>query len=237
MGDTLESVTMTTIDNQTSPPLARATQRPAAEFHEYVIAYARGQRWNVFLIFAGVTLAIGAAMYLSGGWLIIAVSLGLGLSGAGGGGLLIAAGAHASYTRHLGMTTTRTYAEPPPAGAVVRPFIPSSNPATVRVGRFQLPPATWAALFNAAEANDGRLTRDTAARVLPRAMYRNWQSTLEEFQRLGLIDGDGRVTAAGRTFARRDESPRPIHADAQTGAHSTHARRTHGARPPAGVAG
>lgn len=226
---------MTTIDNQTSPPLARATHRPAAEFHEYVIAYSRGQRWNVFLIFAGVTLALGAAMYLSGGLLIIGAALGLGLTGAGGGGLLIAAGAHASYTRHLGMTTTRTYAEPPPAGAVVRPFIPSTNPTTIRAGRFTLPAATWAALFNAAEANDGRLTRDTATRLLPRAMYRNWQSTLEELQRLGLIDGDGRVTAAGRTFARGDASPYPTHTEARTGAHSTHARRTHGAH--GGVAG
>lgn len=182
---------MTTIDNQTSPPLARATHRPAAEFHEYVIAYSRGQRWNVFLIFAGVTLALGAAMYLSGGLLII--------------------------------------------GAVVRPFIPSTNPTTIRAGRFTLPAATWAALFNAAEANDGRLTRDTATRLLPRAMYRNWQSTLEELQRLGLIDGDGRVTAAGRTFARGDASPYPTHTEARTGAHSTHARRTHGAH--GGVAG
>ena len=40
---------MTTIDNQVVPPLARATQRPAAEFHEYVIAYSRGQRWNCLL--------------------------------------------------------------------------------------------------------------------------------------------------------------------------------------------
>jgi len=219
---------MMTDDNQASPPLARATQRPAAEFHEYVIAYSRGQRWNVFLIFAGVALAIGAGMYLSGALLIIGVALGLGLAGAGGGGLLIAAGAHASYTRHLGMTTTRTYAEQPPA-ATVRPFIPSTNPTTVRAGRFQLPAATWAALFNAAEANDGRLTRDMAAKVLPRAMYRDWQSTLEELQRLGMFDADGRVTAAGRLFARRDISPYPDNAEAHTGAQSTHARRTHGA--------
>lgn len=224
---------MTTIDNQALPPLARATQRPAAEFHEYVIAYSRGQRWNVFLIFAGVALAIGAGMYLGGGVLIIGVALGLGLTGAGGGGLLIAAGAHASYTRHLGMTTTRTYAEQPPAGATVRPFVSSTNPATVRAGRFKLPAATWAALFNSAAANDGRLTRDAAAKVLPRAIYRDWQSTLEELQRLGMVDNDGQVTPAGWMFARRDVSPYPDNAEAHTGAQSTHARRTHGT--PAGV--
>ena len=220
---------MTTIDNQASPPLARATQRPAAEFHEYVIAYSRGQRWNVFLMFAGVTLAIGAGLYLGGGLLIIGVAIGLGLTGAGCGGLLIGAGAHAAYTQHLGVTTTRTYAEQPPAGATVRPFIPSRNPTTLRAGRFQLPAATWAALFNAAEANDGRLTRDAATKVLPRAMYRDWQSTLEELQRLGLFDDDGRVTDAGRVFARRDVSPYTDNAEAHAGAYSTHARRTHGA--------
>jgi len=229
---------MTTIDNQTSPPLTRATQRPAADFHEYVIAYSRGQRWNVFLTFAGVALAIGAGMYLHGAALIIAAALGLGLTGGGAGGLLIAAGAHASYTRHLGVTTTRTYAEQPPAGAPVRPFVPSTNPATVRAGRFQLPAATWAALFNAAEANDGRLTRDAAAKVLPRAMYRDWQSTVNELQRLGMFDGDGRVTPAGLLFAQRDLSPYPNNAEALTGAHSTHARSTHGAHrgTAAGVA-
>lgn len=225
---------MLTDESENRPTLARATQRPAADFHEYVIAYSRGQRWNVFLIFAGVALAIGAGMYLGGGVLIIGVALGLGLTGAGGGGLFIAAGAHASYTRHLGVTTTRTYAEQPAAGASVRPFVPSTNPTTVRAGRFQLPAATWAALFNAAEANDGRLTRDAATKVLPRAMYRDWQSTLEELQRLGMFDGDGRVTAAGLLFARRDLSPYPDNAQVHTGAYSTHARRTHGV--PAGVA-
>lgn len=225
---------LTDDESENRPRLARATQRPAAEFHEYVIAYSRGQRWNVFLIFAGVALAIGAGMYLGGGVLIVGVALGLGLTGAGGGGLLIAAGAHAAYTRHLGVTTTRTYAEQPPAGASIRPFVPSTNPTTVRAGRFQLPAATWAALFNSAAANDGRLTRDAAAKVLPRAIYRDWQSTLEELQRLGLFDDDGRVTPAGWVFARRDVSPFPDHAEAHTGAQSTHARRTHGA--PAGVA-
>ena len=220
---------MTTIDNQAVAPLARMTQRPAAEFHEYVIAYSRGQRWNVFLMFAGGALAIGAGIYLGGGVLIIGVAIGLGLTGAGGGGLLIAAGAHAAYTRHLGMMTTRTYAEQPPAGATVRPFVPSTNPSTVRAGRFKLPAATWAALFNSAEANDGRLTRDAAAKVLPRAIYRDWQSTLEELQRLGMVDDDGRVTPAGWMFVRRDVSPYPDNAEAPTGAQSTHARRTHGA--------
>ena len=68
---------METHDNQVGPPLARATQRPAAEFREYGMAYSRGQRWNVVLNFACFALAIGAGMYRGGGLLIIMASLGL----------------------------------------------------------------------------------------------------------------------------------------------------------------
>ena len=218
-----------------SPPLERVTSRPAAEFGEYVLTYSRAQRSNVGLIFVGVALIVGAAVYLSEGWLIAGVALGLGLAGAGAGGFLIAAEAHAAYTRHLSTNVTSTYATPPPASAPVRPFVPSSNGDaaghTVRAGRFQLPSTTWAALFDVAEANDGRLTRDSvaAARALPRALYRDWAATVAELQRLGIVDADGRVTAEGWDFASRDITPLPHGGNAPTGAPSTHARRTHDA--------
>ena len=91
-----------------------------------------------------------------------------------------------------------------------------------------MPAATWAALLAAAEANGGRLTRDAATKVLPRALYRDWATTAGEFQRLGMIDGDGMVTPAGRGMMRGG-SPFPTGDYAHTGAHSTHARRTHDA--------
>ena len=208
-------------------PLTRSTQRPAAGFNEYVLAYSRGQRWNVGLMFAGVTLAIGAGMYLSGALLVFCVSMGLGMTGAGGGGLVIGAGAHAAYTRHLGLSTTNTYSDPAPT-PTLRAFVPSTNPTTIRAGRFTLPPATWAALFNSAAGNDGRLTRDAATKVLPRAMYRDWQATLGELARLGLFDDDGRVTEAGLEFARGNLSPHPQNAYAPSGTPSTHEGRAHG---------
>ena len=91
-----------------------------------------------------------------------------------------------------------------------------------------MPAATWAALLAAAEANGGRLTRDAATKVLPRHLYRDWSTTAGEFQRLGIIDGDGMVTAGGLQFLRND-SPFPNGGYSAAGAQSTHARRTHGA--------
>ncbi len=220
------------LGDATGRPLERVSTRPAAEFHEYVLVYARAQRWNVSLVFAGIALAVGAGMYLSGAVLIALAAVGLALAGGGGAGFLIAAEAHAAYTRHLGVSVTQTYAAPPAAGPTVRPFVPSRNGSearTIRAGRFQLPAATWAALFATAEGNGGRLTRDGAAAVLPRALYRDWQATIGELQRLGLVDGDGRVTGGGWEFARRDVLPLPRGGDGDEGAPSAHAPRTHDA--------
>ena len=212
-----------------APPLARSTRRPAADFDEYVLRYARVQRANVFLVFAGVGLAVGAAMRLDGVILIMLATVGLGMAGAGAGGLMAAMSAHNSYTRYLGSNETQEYAPPAPPAEGVRPFVPSSNGApTIRAGRFSLPAATWAALLAVAEANGGRLTRDAATKVLPRALYRDWATTAGEFQRLGMIDGDGMVTPAGRGMMRGG-SPFRAGDYAPTGAHSTHARRTHDA--------
>lgn len=121
----------------------------------------------------------------------------------------------------------------PAADAPVRPFIPSSSgPATVRVGAWKLAAETWRALFAAAQANNGKLTRDAADDVLPREMYRNWAATKSELMRLGLIDDDGRVTAEGWAFYRNQIAPSPTGEVTITSAQSTHARRApalHGA--------
>ena len=212
-----------------APPLTRATRRPAAEFDEYVLRYARAQRANIVLIFAGLGLAIGAGMRLDGVLLIVLAAVGLGMAGGGAGGVLAAAGAHSAYTRYLGLNETQEYAPPAPPAETVRPFVPSTNGTpTIRAGRFSLPAATWGALLAAAEANGGRLTRDAATKVLPRALYRDWSTTAGELQRLGIIDGDGMVTAAGRGMMS-GTPPYPTANSAPTGAHSTHARRTHDA--------
>ncbi len=206
------------------PPLEQVTTRPAAEFHEYVLTYSRAQRANVGLIFLGAAVAIGAAFYLSDGWLIAGAALGLGLAGGGGAGFLLPP-ARTRFTR-ICRSVTR-FAEP--RGRAVRPFVPSSNgPATIRAGRFSLPAATWAALLAAADANGGKLTRDAAAKVLPRDLYRDWATTAGELARLGVIDAGGMVTAAGRGMMSGN-SPYPIGHNAPTGASSTRARRTHGA--------
>ena len=211
-----------------APPLARSTRRPSADFDEFVLRYARAQRANVGLIFVGLGLAIGAAIRLDGGLMVALAAVGLGLAGAGAGGFLAAAGAHAAYCRYFSATETAVYADPPAAAAAVRPFVASTNPTTIRAGRFSLPAATWAALLAAADANGGKLTRDAATKVLPRALYRDWQTTAGELARLGIIDPEGMVTAAGRGMMRGG-SPFPTGDYAPAGAYSTHARRTHGA--------
>ena len=210
------------------PPLARSTRRPTAEFDEFVLRYARAQRANIGLIFAGLGLAVGAAMQLHGGLMVALAAIGLGTAGAGAGGFLAAAGAHAAYCRYFSATETAVYADPPAAAPTVRPFVASTNPTTIRAGRFSLPAATWAALLAAADANGGRLTRDAATKVLPRALYRDWATTAGELQRLGIIDGEGMVTANGRAMMSGNP-PRPTGDYAPAGAYSTHARRTHGA--------
>ncbi len=140
------------------------------------------------------------------------------------------------YANWTGAFYEREREEPvsaPPAATAgdLRPFVPSRNaPATIRVGAFRLPRETWARLFAAAEANDGRLTRDVADDCLPRDLYRNWAETKGELVRLGIIDESGRVTERGWEFYRTEVSPPSPTADnPRAGAHSTHARRTRGA--------
>ena len=65
--------------------------------------------------------------------------------------------------------------------------------------------------------------------MLPRALYRDWQTTIAELARLGIVDADGRVTAAGWEFAHRDVLPLPRDGDELVGGPRTHARRPHDA--------
>lgn len=189
-----------------TPTAAKTTARPSVTFDDYVTGYTRLQRANVLGAFMGITVATGAIMYLHGAPMVLLVAAGVGIAAAGLASLAIAAEAHAAYTRHFGMTTATTYATPTPAGPGLRPFVASQNGApTIRAGRFQLPAATWAALF--ATADNGRLTRDKSMKVLPRALYRDWQSTLEELARLGIVDGDGTITAAGLQWYDATISP------------------------------
>lgn len=213
-----------------SPAPARTTARPSVDYDTFVLRYARAQRANVLLAFVGVALITGGIMYTHGAPMVILVALGLGLAAAGLGGLAIAMGAHADYTRHLAMTTATTYAAPVEASPGVRAFVPSANGApTIRAGKFKLERATWVKLFETAAAHDDRLTRDSATKVLPRNLYRDWQNTIGELVRLGMVDGEGRITAGGWQWYQENLSPYPNGGEAPTGAYSTPARRTHGA--------
>lgn len=215
------------LETAAAPPLARATTRNTTDFDSFVMRYARAQGGSVALIFGGAGLAIGGGMWLEPGALMVAfAAAGLALVGMGGSAFAFRAAAHADWRNYFGTTTDRTYAEPAAAAPTVRPFVPSSNGApTVRAGRFSLPRATWAALFETAEANGGKLTRDGATKALPRHLYRDWQSTLGELQRLQLVDADGRPTAAAWALAE-GTPPAPL----TTNGPRAHIARTHGAR-------
>jgi len=222
------------LETAAAPPLARATTRNTTDFDSFVMRYARAQGGSVALIFGGAGLAIGGGMWLEPGALMVAfAAAGLALVGMGGSAFAFRAAAHADWRNYFGTTTDRTYAEPAAAAPTVRPFVPSSNGTnTVRVGRFSLPTATWAELFETAGAAGGKLTRDAATRVLPRPLYRDWQATLGELQRLGYVDDEARPTAAAWDAV----GLRPPHPGGErpAGAYSTHARRTHGAHGAAG---
>ena len=210
-------------------PPAKLTTRPTVSYELYVTGFSKTLARLVTMSFLGMAAAVGAGVYLSGPLLIVVGAVGLGLAAGGAVGAAAAATAHESYTRHLSHVETVNYQEPPPPAPTVRAFIPSTNgAATVRAGRFQLEQPTWAALFAAAAGNGGKLTRDNAARVLPRHLYRDWSSTAGELRRLGILDDGGAVTPAGWRFYREavGGAPLPYAGEASTGAHSTHAPRT-----------
>ena len=217
---------MSTIADTPRAP-ARQTTRPTVDFDTYVLQFSRAMRGNALLCFAGMACAVGAAVNLDGTALVVFGAVGLGMVGGGLAGAGAGAAAHAAYTQHLAHVEVVDYPEPRQVDEV-RAFVPTSDGvATVRAGRFSLPRSTWSALFATARRNGGRLTRDGASKVLPRVYYRDWQGTLSDLQRLGLVDGDGRVTAEGWAFCARDVdgTPYPNGGNVTAGASSTHARR------------
>ena len=208
----------------TVPPLARARSRPTVDYSEFVLTYSRAQATSAAAIFGGIGAAVLGVGTFDGAAMIAAGAAGLAIVGAGAVALVLRAQAHADYLSFLSSTTETTYADPPAPSPTVRPFVPSSNgAATIRAGRFSLEAVTWRALFQTATNNNGRLTRDSATKALPRHLYRDWAATLAELQRLGLVDGDARPTAAGWRLAGL---PYPNGDEWPAGADSTHARRT-----------
>jgi hypothetical protein len=196
------------------PPVAKTSiSSRGADYHDYVLVYTARQRNHAFMLAAGCALGVAAAFYLRGPWLTISVVLAIGLIFAGGAALAIMAQAHASYTSLLENRTT-TYADPRPTPvADVRPVMPAQD-NTIRRGRFALPTAMWLRLFDAAERNDGKLTRDNIvkAKALPRELYHGdaFQTTLDELRRLDIIDANNHVTPAGWAFERELRSPHPV---------------------------
>jgi hypothetical protein len=217
---------------QEPPVVVRQSNRALVSYEIYVLAYSARQRSNMLLAGLGILLVVIAGAYLSGLWLVVAGILGgVGIL-VGLGSLWLTAEAHDQYRNELAVSVSETYASPPPTPQpeTLRPFVAATEngSTTILVGRFSLPPATLAALFRTAAANDGQLTRDAAVRILPRPLYRDWNGTMGELQRLGWVDSDNRPTAEGwAAISNRPPSPDD---ESRAGAYSTHARRTHGAR-------
>lgn len=190
-----------------------STSSRNVDYDAYVLTYTARQRNHAFMVAAGVALAVAAAIYLTGSWLILVAILAIGLIIAGGTAFLIMSQAHAAYTQLL-VNHTVTYADPRPVPvADVRPVMPAVD-NTIRRGRFALPTDQWLRLFAAARANEeGRLTRDNIvkAKALPRQLYHGdaFQNTLDELKRLGIIDAGNRITAAGHAFEQEIRSPHP----------------------------
>lgn len=204
---------------QPPPPevLTRSTSRATVEYEQYVLAYAAQQRGHILLMVAGIVITIGAAVYLSGSWLIITLAIGLGLAFGGFVGAAFAADAHNSYTRHLAISTSETYEprqRPAPPPATVRPFVASSNGdrRTTNTGRLDFTPQVWRDLFDRALTNGGVINRDDVAK---KALDRQWYygegygKLLEELTRLGFIDARNRLTPAALEWYA-DQIPLPL---------------------------
>lgn len=186
---------------------AKTTSRATVTYETYVLQYAARQRGHVLLVSGGTVLTLGAGIYLNGPALVLLAALGVGLALAGIVGFLIAADAHASYTRDLAVSVSETYNRRPPAPpATVRPFVTSSNSdgRTTNTGRLNFEPGVWQSLFNLALANGGCIVRDTV--VKPARVGRDWYHgegygrLLEELTRLGFIDGRNRLTPAALSW-------------------------------------
>lgn len=183
---------------------AKTTSRATVDYDTYVLRYAARQRGHVLLITAGVTAAVGAAVYLSGPALVLIAAGGIGAAFAGCAGFVVAAQAHGSYTRDLAVSVSETWHRdtPPPRPATVRPFVASTNGdgKTTTTGRLDFTPEIWRDLFDRAMKNGGVINRDDVAK--PARIGREWYhgagygTFLSELTRLGFIDERNRLTPA-----------------------------------------
>jgi hypothetical protein len=82
------------------------------------------------------------------------------------------------------------------------------------VGRFSFTAGQWYALRSAITNSGGKLLRDPVRRARPVVFeledINNWQSIVEEFQRLGIVDTKQNLTDAGRRFFARDPFTSPL---------------------------
>jgi len=200
----------------------RATAKVNVSYHEFVSDYGKMVALYLFILGAGAGVCVLALVTLEGPLRPLFAVVGLAIGAGGLGGLLAVVTAHRAYTNHLAMNhTTYQQDDKPPQNGGGRVFIPSMTGNTVNVGAHWLTPELWRQL--AATANrDGRLTRDRAAKVLSRRLYRDWSNTLGELVRLELVDADGLITPLGK------QSPYSIGGGGNNSHPSTHARRTHG---------
>jgi phosphate/sulfate permease len=212
--------------------LTRATTRATVDYPTYVLDYAWRMSMYGAMIGLGLAILSLAAFYLRPPMSYVVGTLALAPGLGGLLGALSARSSHRAFTENLAHAVSETYGpqqvEPVAAQQTDRPFVPSGDrPRTILVGSHRLTPSRLAGLFQAAEADDGRVKRDLAVHFLPRDMYRDWQATVGELQRLGFVDADARPTRAGWAYVR-GESPPPPANHTPPGAQSTPARaRTH----------
>lgn len=207
------------------PVIESETRRPVP-FPEYVTQYSRMQRGNAFMTVGGLIAAVAGVLYVDGlpGELLTLAGIGLGIVGVFS--VAVAWEAHRRYGDEFAISRITHYRKPE---TTVRPFNPSRNGRTIRVGRFSLPVATWEKLHDAAVANGGRITRDVATGIIPRDLYRGWGDTAGELQRMALIDDDGRIIPAAWAQLLRDEHP-PAPAVQGNENDAWHARTAHARR-------
>ena len=185
------------------PVIESETRRPVP-FPEYVTQYSRMQRGNAFMTVVGLIAAVAGVLYVDGlfGELLTLAGIGLGIVGAFS--VAVAWEAHRRYGDEFAISRITHYRKPE---TTVRPFNPSRNGRTIRVGRFSLPVATWEKLHDTAVANGGRITRDVATGILDRDLYRDWENTRTELRRMRLIDANGAIIPAAWERLLRDGAP------------------------------
>lgn len=184
------------------PVIESETRRPVP-FPEYVTQYSRMQRGNAFMTVGGLIAAVAGVLYVDGlpGELLTLAGIGLGIVGVFS--VAVAWEAHRRYGDEFAISRITHYRKP----EAVRPFIPTRNGRTIRVGRFSLPVATWEKLHDTAVANGGRITRDVATGILDRDLYRDWENTRTELRRMRLIDANGAIIPAAWERLLRDGAP------------------------------